>query len=232
MSPEDLAKLGVQDQDTCADSQFARVLLLGPPKAGKTTSLLLTSPKPLLLNADLGAASKGARNLGAKFLSLDVNNSAALTKGVQTAEKLVKSGDARTVILDTITLLSENLLDEKSVTLSGFDLFREYGKLLTKSIKELFKLRAHVFLVAHFSPRGEFEQGVMPAIAGAAKVKIPALVDDWIALDYDPKRKPEEQRQFLLGAQGSWSAGGRNIRRTCVIPADVRVLLKEFGLQE
>ncbi len=232
MTPDELAKLGVQDQDTCADSQFARVLLLGPPKAGKTTSLLLTSPKPLLLNADLGAASKGARNLGAKFLTIDVPNSAALTKGIATAGKLVGSGDVRTVILDTITLLSENLLDEKSVTLSGFDLFREYGKLLSKSVKELFKLKAHVFLVAHFSPKGEFEQGVMPAIAGAAKVKIPALVDDWIALDYDPKRKPGEERQFLLGAQGNWSAGGRNIKRTCAIPADVRILLKEFGLQE
>jgi hypothetical protein len=56
---------------------------------------------------------------------------------------------------------------------------------------------------------------------------LPALLDDWIMLEVDPA---SGKRNFLLGPQKNWTASGRNIKRSCVIEADVKLLFKELGI--
>lgn len=230
MTPEELAKLGVTTGKDAVTNAYARVLVMSPPKAGKTTSLVITAPKPLVLNCDGESAIKGPANLGADFLTINCLNRKELQQGMAAAKALVKAGQVETVILDTITLLGART--ERELVANGlekFDLFRELKKVLVNNVEALCRLPAHVFVVAHFAAQGEFSQGVLPAIPGAAKTEIPAMLDDFIKLDFDPKRTP--QRQFWLGPQGDWSASGRNIRKTEAIEADVRVLLGKLGLK-
>lgn len=224
-----LAKLGVYDQDQVAESAFANCLVLGQPKIGKTTSLALTAPKPLIINCDGPSATKGAMAEGAKFLAIDAYSRASWKRAQDTAAKLVESGDVRTIIVDSISLLYDNLLDEIAITLEGFDRWNELHSVGMGGLKRLGKLDAHLFTVAHFEPDTDGRAGILPAIPGQDKKKIGAWVNDWVLLECDPAKQP--MRRFILGPQREWNAQGRNVRRSCEIPADVGVLLKELGLQ-
>lgn len=230
MSPEEIAKLGVMTESEAAENAYARILVLGPAKAGKTTCLLASAPKALHINCDGQSASKGAKSLGAHFLTIDAFTPAQFKAALSAAEKLVASGDVKTIVLDTLTLLCDNVIDILDLQgLSGFDLWNEVADILVGGVKRLAKLDAHLFVVAHMSPEQDPAAGIMPAVKGASKVRIPALLDDWILLDVEPGRKPE--RQFLLGPQKTWSHSGRNVRRSVAVDANVPALFEELGLK-
>jgi hypothetical protein len=67
-------------------------------------------------------------------------------------------------------------------------------------------------------------------IAGSAKTVIPALLDDWILFDFVPNRKPHD-RMFQIGPQGKWASGGRNVTRSCQVPATVPAMFAELGIK-
>lgn len=235
MTQEELAKLGIVTGSKAQQSSHARVLLMGQAKtAGKTTTLALTAPKPLIINCDGGSSTKGAVSLGAgdRFLVVAVNSEADLTKAIRAAEQAVKAGAVETVILDTITLLSSTLLRElegrPGMANDTRALYGALKKSLVNPVSRLCRIPAHVFVVAHLTPLSEAEEGVLPSIDGSAKTAIPALLDDFIKLDYKQGRKPDE-RQFFLGPQGDWSGTGRHIKASKAIKADVMVLLAELG---
>jgi hypothetical protein len=225
------AKFGVMTQDEAKENAFARILLLGPAKAGKTTAIAGTAPKPLVLNCDGLSATKGAKRVHAasRFDVIDVNSRASLIHGVKAAEAMVAAGHTRTVILDTATLLVDNILDE--VTKAGFegwDRWDELEKAVMGSVKRLAALEAHLFVISHMDPTKDPAQGILPTIGGKLKTRLPAMLDDWILLDVDPERDPE--RVFLLGPQKTWTHSGRNIRRKCMVEADVEALFEELGI--
>lgn len=224
----DLAALGVYNEEETADSAYARVLVLGPAKAGKTTCLTTGSPLPGIINCDGLGATMGAVNQGAKFLTVDATNRATWKRSVDTMTKLVKAGLVKTVIVDTLSLLCDNLLDDISLTLSGFDKWNELNDQLMGQIKRLMRLDAHLFITCHMVPDKDTASGLLPAIPGSCKIRIPALINDWILLDVEPGRKPE--RQWLLGPQKQWTHSGRNIKRSCTIEATVPALFNELGI--
>jgi hypothetical protein len=222
-------RLGIMTQDEAVENAFARILLLGPAKAGKTTCVAGTAPKPLILNCDGQSATKGAKLVyDAEFDVLDVTSRKSLEFACSAAEQMVAAGLTRTVILDTATLLADTLLDEISVTLTGWDVWTELNNCVVRAVKRLAKLEAHLFVVAHMDPSKDPAEGIMPAIGGKLKTRLPAMLDDWILLDVDPERTP--QRQFLLGPQKHWTRSGRNIRRSCAVEATVPKLFAELGI--
>lgn len=224
-----LAALGVVDQDNVAAESFARILVLGPAKAGKTTCVAKTAPKPLIINCDGKGATIGAANQGAQFLTIDATSRATWKRAQEAAAKLVAAGAVQTVIVDTLSLLADNILDEiKALGFEGYDIWNELEAQLGQGIKRLGQLDAHLFVNAHMMPAMDREAGILPAIPGRSKWRIPALVTDWILLDVEPGRKPE--RQWLLGPQKAWTSSGRNIKRTCAVEATVPALFAELGI--
>lgn len=233
MTPEDLAKLkeslGIENQDEARENAFARILVMGPAKSGKTTCVLASAPRAFHINCDGDSATKGAAALGGKFLTKKATTRRSLEASLQAAEKLVAVGEVRTVVLDTITLLADNMIDELKGQFDGFELWGEMANVLVGAVKRLSKLDAHLFVIAHMLPDSKQDAaGIMPAIGGSSKVRIPAMLDDWILLDVEPGRKPE--RQWLLGPQKSWNHSGRNIRRTVAVEATVPALFEELGI--
>jgi hypothetical protein len=224
------SSLGVLNQDETVENAFARVLLLGPAKAGKTTAIVGTAPQPLVINCDGIGATKGAKNVyeNSTFDVVDAHTRAGLKQACVVAEKLVAAGHTKTIVLDTVTLLADSLLDEITVTLSGWDVWTELENVVMAALKRLSKLPCHLFVIAHMNPAKDPTEGIMPAIGGKLKTRLPAYLDDWVLLDVDPDRKPE--RAFLLGPQKTWTHSGRNIRRKCVVEATVPALLGELGV--
>lgn len=227
-SPIDLSALGVYTADEAAADAFARCLVLGPPKRGKTTAIVTTAPAPFVINCDGDSALKYPAKLRAKFLADDVATRRGFKAAIVKAEKLVDAGLARTIVVDSITLLADSLLDEITLTLEGYEIWTELAKALVGGVKRLFTLPAHVFMIAHMVPAGDTGEGIVPLIGGQAKIKIPAIAHDCVLFDYNPDRKPE--RQFLIGPQKEWHYSGRNVKRSCAVDATVPAMFAELGI--
>ncbi len=219
---------GVMTGDEAADESFARVLLLGPMKQGKTTALLTTSPGPILvINCDGVGATKYPKSQGAKFYQIDVRTRKQWISACKKAVALAAEGKIKTIVVDTITLLGDEILEELKIV-DGYDKWAELADSITTGCRQLFGASAHLFIVAHMDPREDEVAGIMPLIPGKTKVWLPSKVADWVLFCVDDTG----QRKFLVGAQGKWSHSGRNVKRSVTINADVRDLLAELEIPE
>ena len=207
----------------------ARILLLGPPKIGKTTAIAKGAPEPLLINCDGKNAALGAVNQGARFkYAVDVNSGAQWVAACGMAKELAEKGDIKSVIVDTASLLNYTLISEnKRSGAKGWDIYTQATETAMRGFDILRNLNAHLFVVSHLKVEGETVAGIMPDVKGELKALIPRLIEDWVMIELDPVTG---KRNFLVGAQKFWTPSGRNIKRSCVIEADVGLLFKELGI--
>lgn len=221
--------------ESATEESWARILLLGAAKTGKTTSVLTTAPKPIfVINCD--DAEKNASALtyaklqGAEFAAVNVRNIVQWNDAVDYAVALSKAEKAQTVVLDTITLLGRSLLED--LKQEDWDdprrMWAEFGDELQFGFRRLCEVDAHLFIVAHPLPHDDGMLGILPAIPGKSAAYIPAEIADWIWFDYDPKMKP--QRAYLVGPQKSWGHGARNAKRSIRLPANATKLIEELGM--
>lgn len=226
----DLDAMNIYTADGLAADAYARVLLLGAPKAGKSVALA-SAPTPYIINCDGANALRGAVNQEKKFYAIDVHSSSGFTKAVSNAEKLVKAGLVKSVVVDTITLLADTVLDDLKVKgFAGFDLWNEFDAAIRIPLKQLLKLEAHVFASAHIDGGADEKAGILPLFPGSGKRKIAGMFSEWIYIDYQPGRKPE--RQFILTGQDNWHGGCRNFKRIEVCDATVSALFNALGIAE
>jgi hypothetical protein len=163
---------------------------------------------------------------GAKFYQLDVGSRRTWDAASKKAVALAKAGQIKTIVVDTATLLADEIVAElKILQFQGFDLWGELGDSLKTGFRRLFDAEAHLIVIAHMDPRDDEVAGIMPLIPSSIKVWLPSKVADWVLFDAS-----EGKRQFLLGPQKSWSHSGRNIKRSVSIDADVGVMLEELGI--
>lgn len=228
---------GFYSASDARETGYARILLVGPPKVGKTTCIATTAPAPvLILNCDPRDAVLGAANQlpeGApEFHVFNVNSVASWRKGRKAAIELAKAGQIKTVLVDTASLLSETIVSESRITLDGYALWNEVKEQVYGGIDELAeRLDCHLFVNCHIdvSAPDENAAGLLPMIAGSAKRWVPAALSDWIYLDVDPTRNP--MRMFLLGPQKFWSFSGRNVKKSSAVPATVPALFDALGIR-
>ena len=218
---------------------FARVLLTGDRKAGKTTAVLTTAPGPIaVLNADGPGAPMAARRFGAKGLKiLDVTGPELWIKGCEAAANLAKAGEIKTIVADTITLLVNKVIaGEMGRRFKDYHIWSNTYQCFMNGLEILERAQAHVFLIAHY----DMDNGLI-TLDGKLKKDIPAMAHDIVHLDYKPgrtTRDPETgtitklERAFMIGPSASGLSGGRHSDENKIIPADVRLLLAELGISE
>lgn len=217
--------LDVYDESELAESSFARILLTGDPKAGKTTCVLCTAPQPILvLNCDKPGAPMAAKRHGAKFKTVDVETSGVWREAVRYAISEAKAERVATIVVDTVTMLINNCLAlEMKRKFQGFDIWREVHAGAMQPMNDLLAAQAHVFMLAHYA----VSDGQI-TVQGGMKTDIPALIHDRVHLEFNPKNTPA--RFFHIGPSASGLSGGRNSDESKIIAADVGVLLKELGI--
>jgi hypothetical protein len=224
-----MADLEFYDEGELQRSAFARILLTGEPKVGKTTTILATAPTPIcVLNCDRPGAPQAAIRHGAKDLKiLDVDTVAIWEKGYKAAWKLAEEGKVKSIVVDTLTLLVNNTLtlEHGKRFANSFDARRETINCMLAGLNCLFTASAHVFIVAHYD-----QSDGLISLEGRLKKDIPGLIHDRVHMDYNAKRDP--QRCYHIGPSVNGLSGGRSSDENKIIPADVKVLLKELGIEE
>jgi hypothetical protein len=231
LTPEDLEKYGLTSSTDLQDEAFARIMLLGASSTGKTTTCLTTSPGPVLvINCDgRGAPQPAVREMpaGRQFFVIDATTRNSWKKACETAVTLAAAGKVRTIVVDTFTLMADNIVDEASRTLDGFDLWREVAKWLQQGIRRLKMADAHLIVVCHMDPNDDEVAGITPLVPGKTKAWLPANLSDKVLFEYD---HDTGKRQFLVGPQKYWSHSGRKVKRSCTIPPNVTDLFVELGI--
>lgn len=218
---------------------FLRLVVLGAPKCGKSTTCIATAPGPKYVIQCDGSEStmRGAAALCSDFSFDMVGKSAELNAAVKEAERGVKAGEYKTVILDTLSGWAERLEGEELAASDtsgkgpdGRRAYTVYGRKLRHLVRCLFALPCHVIITSHFVELdGELDgqapkhgQGIMPLLAGTARQTVTMLFPDVIFLD---NRKPPEGRVFVINPAGVWGVGSRNFQGSQVIPADISALI-------
>lgn len=234
-----------QPASAISRDKHLRLLVMGPPKCGKTTSIVSTAPGPVyVINCDKSkSALQGAARRTKNFEWDLVRSDRDMSEALKNAREGVKSGKFKSVVLDTLSSFAATLEEEcldATDTGKGPDgrrAYPMYERRLRHVCEHLFHLEAHVFAVSHYLDlRGEVDpdkqmpksgDGIAPLLAGKARATVPMLFDDVIFMDYI-----KGERIFVTNPQGAWGPGCRSLEGSEKLPADVSVLIKAFEAQD
>jgi hypothetical protein len=223
-------------------SPFLRLLVLGPPKIGKTRTCIVTAPGPVyVINSDDtealpdGGALAPAASVPEAVFSSDVvpgTDLQAMQKALAEAKRGAKAGEYKTVVWDTITLFASRLKDlceshatTKGGEVDGRKMWPAYHENLRRILDSLFAIPAHVIVTAHLyeKPAGEGRTGdaLLPHVAGQSQSMVPARFQDVVLLAWD-----KQERVFFTHLKGVYGLGSRSLPGVEKVPADIGKLLE------
>lgn len=214
---------------------YARVLLMGPAKSGKTVCAVATAPRPVfVINGDGAGALTSATRHGAKFTAIDANSLGEYKSAVKFIGKEARKGKVGTVVVDTLTLLQRRCKDDlQRQGLEGYDLWRELLDSFSGTTRTLLNSPAHVIVTAHVGKHdvSSGSLGTLPAIEGQFAGQAPGLFADIVWLETSISSKSGEvRRQILVGPQGQWVHACRNADGSHAIDANITTLLETLGI--
>jgi hypothetical protein len=233
----------VWSDDPTPRKRRLRLLVLGPPKIGKSVTVLGTCPQPAyVINCDQDNALDHVTSIypNARFAQerTPVHTMAQMERGLYIGRKMAKAGEIKTVVLDTLSGFSPFLLTEcESLNADGRKYFPAYTNYIINLCSRICELPAHVIVTSHYidatveesAEVGKVGPGVVPLLATkGARMRVGAEFSDIIFME----NRKGHGRVFMTDIEGIWGPGGRNIHRVKVngIKANVRTLMREMGM--
>jgi hypothetical protein len=224
--------------DIRARQFLLRMLLVAPPKQGKSTCAISTCPKPcFVLNTD----GKGAFDyavLAGKVQEgeMDVEDLTSV-KGFKRGLAHVRANPDKykTVVLDNLTFFAGIVEEEVRRETKGEDGRQVYPKIeriLLTCLNDLISLPHHVIVIGHVDPSEEKKAagsfGHILSISGKAKIKVPSLMQDWVWLEVSIDEDTGLAKyEFLLAPEGHWKQAVRSIKTdTKRMAADVSKFIR------
>jgi hypothetical protein len=231
--------------DDMPASDYLRLLVLGPPKVGKSTTCIATAPGPVyVINSDDPTALRAARDFktpshpnGQTFVYDNAfgDNHTAIEACIREAQRGVKAGEYNSIVWDTISVYAERVLDVfedasrgKGGDSDGRRFWPAHRKHIRQIIDRLSMLRAHLIVTSHYLDvhgpviDGQLDKqgdGIAPNLPGQLRQSVPAMFSDVVYLD-----KKGDQRFFITRSGGAFGPGGRTLPGTRVVEGDVSKL--------
>jgi AAA domain len=209
----------VIDAKQVAVRKFLRLLVMAPPKVGKTSAVLMTSPRPIyVINSDGPDALDPAtelcleRKLSLKFKQSIVQSDAKMDAAIGTARELVKKEGTKTIVWDTMTNYSKFILEQcKKATLTkqgaedGRKFWPLYHSKMEAVIDRLFSIDAHVVVISHYEENSsdqdldeekkgtpKFGEGIVPMLGGKSRKRIGGMFPDVVFVEKKSAKEIKE----------------------------------------
>ena len=235
-----------QEASALEREPFDRVLILGEPHIGKSTSVVASAAEAFGLGYVMNCGKKtgllGAGRRSKRFHWDLIRDEKDMEDALKIGRKGCKEGTYKWIVIDDYNLyasrLEEMLEDitrnEKGES-DGRRYFREYRKRLVNVLLRCFDFKAHVYVISHFIETGDgliegqtekSGYGVAPLFAGAARKEIPGLFGDIVFMA--PSSEDGKQRSFFINPTGVYGPSCLSATETSEIDADVGALHAEF----
>ncbi len=227
-----MSDLEIYTEEDMKREAFARILLTGHRKIGKSTAIATSAPGPIgVLNIDGRDALQPAKRHGAKGLQIvDVTSADVWKKGVTKFIQLAGEGKVKTIMVDTFSILVNDklTLEYKQKYRDDKNKFAAWDAVMDDALRYVHKLLqapAHIFLICHVSR----ETGDL-VLNTQLQERLPALINDIVHMEFNGKEADaDRKRTFRYGPDVSGLSGGRSSDENKVIPADASLLLRELG---
>lgn len=225
---------------------FLSLLVIGPSGSGKTR-LISTAPKPVYVfcsddESKLDSASDVDKTFfydmvdstdGGKLLS-------QFESAINEARTGIAAGKYKTVVWDTITVFSDNLVNaelnatDKGNGPDGRQAYGSFARRMLNCVGRFLSLKAHRVVLAHYyEPSKEIDgqlkkqgEGILPGIAGATREKIPGKFHDVVFLK---KIAGSEERELLTRVSGVYGPRMNGLPGVSSVPADLTKLVERLA---
>lgn len=226
---------------------WLRVLLLGPPKSGKTSMAVATSPPPVrVFLCEHDSALRYASHVSQNFDFERVRDLNTMLKALSDAKVDIEKKRLSTLIIDPLSTFAQVLEEQclKSTdTGNGPDgrrAYPEFNRRLRHLLEQLFRLQCHLIVITHYidvgggevkldgggKPTSQTGEGIVPLLPGKARALVSAMFPDVVWMDY---RRGE--RVLVTGPTGAWGPGCRSLPETKILPADINSGEKDVGIR-
>lgn len=219
-----------------------RMLLMSPPKLGKTTHVVATSPGPVrVLLCESDTALRGAQRESRNFDFVRIVGWDSMMAAVVEAKRDAKAGTIKTVVVDPITTFGDRLLAEcvkatltKEGNEDGRKAHPEFTKRIVHLVDLLMTIPAHLVVIAHHMETGGDDEskklgtGLVPLMPNtASRTKLAAMFYDVVWMDKAQPGQPEYHgRTFVTGPDGCWGPGCRSLAKNDKLPAHIGEFIK------
>lgn len=226
---------------------FDRVLILGEPHCGKSTSVVSSAAKAFGLGYVINCGKKDGlieakrRDMGFEWDL--VRDEGQMEAAIKEARRGAKEGKYKWIVIDDYNFYAdwleaalEDMTRNAKGESDGRRYFREYTKRLCNILFRCFDFKAHIYVISHYIETGDgliegqtekTGRGVAPLFAGAARKKIPGMFGDVIFMA--PGSKDRSRRSFFINPAGVFGPTCLSSSETREIEADVGLLRQEFA---
>ena len=235
-----------QEASALEREAFDRVLVLGQPHYGKSTSVIGSAAEAFGMGYVLNCGKKtgllDAARRSSRFKWDLIRDEVQMEDALKEARKGCKDGTYKWVAIDDYNLYAswlEVALEDQTRNAKGEAdgrrFWREYRKRLINILIRCFDFKAHVYVISHYIETGsglidgQVEKtgiDVAPLFAGAARKEIPGMFADIIFMA--PSSKDQTRRSFYINPIGVYGPSCLSAPGTREIDADVGLLHEEF----
>jgi hypothetical protein len=237
-----------QDASAIEREAYDRVLVLGDPHVGKSSSVVASAAEAFGMGYVINCGKKqglaDAARRCPKFKWDTVRDEAQMETALREARGGAKKGAYKWITVDDFNLYAswlEEALEDKTRNdkgeADGRRFWREYRRRLVNILIRLFDTKAHVYVITHFIKTGgglidgqteKVGVGVAPLFAGAARKEIPGMFADIVFMSIDDRKGEQGKRVFHVNPAGVYGPSCLSSPGTKIIPADVGMLHDEF----
>lgn len=235
-----------QEASALEREAFDRVLVLGQPHYGKSTSVVGSAAEAFGMGYVINCGKKtgllDAARRNNRFQWDLVRDEVGMEDALKEARKGCKEGRYKWVVIDDYNLYAswlEVALEDQTRNAKGEAdgrrFWREYRKRLINILIRCFDFKAHFYCISHYIETGgvlldgQVEKtgvDVAPLFAGGARKEIPGMFGDIIFMA--PSSKDPKRRSFYINPVGVYGPSCLSAPGTREIDADVGLLHDEF----
>ena len=226
-------------------SDFLKMLVLGPPRIGKTR-LLATAPMPAYVICSDDESKLDSATRVTKDFEYDPVNSTdgprllgQMESALKCATAGIAAGKYKSIFWDTLSSFADYLItaelaasvSPKTGEENPMVAYPSFERRIRNYVGRFLQLKAHtVVLCHHFNESKALDgqlakegDGIVPGIPGKARTKIGGMFRDVVYLQKGPG---SEDRVLVCSMKGVWGPGSNTLPGRESVPADLTEFLR------